>query len=1075
MKKTNERLNFPKIKIKDKKKNRVIKNTTMSESITSQNGDIQKKKKHILINLSLTTKNIYKEGLNNAIHEYLLKNNLNETLKIFQKELLAKKKNIELENFKIKMKNEFKKGNKIIFFNYWCKYIPLSLRIHDKKTIITEFFMNIYFSIFKIHPFLKKKNNFSQKFSLKNFHKVIKDFKKYLVLQGDELTKIDELLPYFALPYMKEPHFHPLFKNLFSEKWIFEMEEKLEDFLKGLYDVEKEPLLVKVYKGFVKSMRNVDFKENLKNFDNKDIFKNGKYMKNEKIFKNDKKFDEKCSEDKKFLKNEGYFGNNKKKNFVINKKTKNDKREIFEYMKKLEDDNKKLTSIIEEFHKKSKNSEKKYEEKKKNEKIISIQIQKKWAIFTQQIINLTKNLFQFAKKFKKGKEQYLKKIKNKIKNFENFLQINKTDLNNNISICENEISIEDFKIVLFKYLNQEFIFLDFKKIKNDLLKNENSEKKQIILENLKEIFLNSTEYTIRTYAILLLEEDFFDFEKNKEIFEDDNKNKFILNNDYSKDDSEFQNKSKKIVLKNKSEKSEIINQKEKKSEKNLFKILSKNKKTQITFYEILNKLSLDYLFRGSLIKNSKIILNLIKILKSEKTDSNYRRIILALLQKISLRRKAQNLMLENNVMEMIFYILEKEKKDLCDFSKEYFLTLLMNLSLNFKGKVIFEKDSKFYYVNLLLEILENCTHSQRYFINGIIYSILLNEKIRKLALEKEIDKILMKNYEKLDLKFKKQIDFIKERLYKENDFSEKNKIEEFGDLDNLYSIENLKIKKYKNKPFVKKYQISNKKILKNLKLITNSYFTLFFKNTDEIINFDVTVDCEQPLQRPSTPSYFLKLSNNLEGSFNKYNYTEELPIKMNNSHFARNNQNGNFDFDSEEKNNENFVHDSDNKNGDGNFDFNSDKKIEDGNFDFNSEKKNEEIFEFSSEKKNKENFIDSEKKKNNGELNSDNENKENEKIVDINNFENSENKEFFDSNFVLEKNDDDFEKSEKKNIDNEFFKKNCSKSNTDLKINDNDNNIENNSSFVKNEKKIEWKQGFISKPLIERTPPLDNK
>ena len=941
------------------------------------------------------------------------------------------------------MKNEFKKGNKIIFFTYWCKFIPLSLRIHDKKTITTEFFMNIYFSIYKIHPFINKKNNInknnknisnltkniSSKFSLKNFHKVIKDFKKYLILQGDELTKIEELLPYFALPYMKNPHCHPLFKNLFSEEWILEMEKRLEDFLGGLYDSEKESLLIKIYKSFLKGFKfknEFNLKNDLKeNFENKNNFDNKNDQKN--FVCNHFEFNQ---DDK----NERDIFGNKKKSFKIRKKNKNEKREIFSYMKKLEDDNKRLTSIIEEFHKKSKNSEKKYEEKKKNEKIISIQIQKKWAIFTQEIINLTKNLFLFANQFKKGKENYLKKIKNKIKNFENFLQINKTDLNNNISINENEISVEDFKIDLFKYLNQKFIYLDFKKIKIDLLKND-FDKKKIILDNLKEVFFNSSEYSIRTYSILLLEEDFFDFEKNKEIL----KHEKSITNSILKD-------SKKKTQENKQEKNL-----EKDDKNNLFKILSKNKKTQITFYEIINKLSLDYLFRGSLIKNTKIITNLIKILKSEKSDTKYRQIILALLQKISLRRKAQNLMLEKGVIELIFSILKKEKKNLSDYSKEYFLTLLMNLSLNKKGKNIFEKEKNFFFINLLLEILENCTHSQRHFINGIIYSVLLNEKIKKIALEKNIDKILMKNYYKLDLKFQKQIDFINERLFQKNvNYMKK---EEFGDLDNLYSIEKLEIKEITNLSFLKNYEIKNKKFLKNLKLITNSYFTLFFKNTHEVINFDVTVDFEQPLQRPSTPSYFLKLSNN----FNMENNNSKFSKNYNPSKFSNGLENNKSKFFEGSKFGDKLE----------NFD---DSKFED-NLDLNKYNYTEELpikeKNSNSEIKENENFFDSEKKneiENENLFDSGKKNEiENENLFDSG----KKNKEFFESDLILEKhNENNFEKSSKKN-DSGFFNKNCEKSNTDKK------NKEENESFLENEKSVEWKQGFISKPLIERTPLLD--
>jgi len=83
--------------------------------------------------------------------------------------------------------------------------VPLSLRIHDKNTIVTEFFVNVYFSLCKIHPHFRKSLNLSTEYTLNEYQEVIDDFKKYLTAQGDELTKIEELLPYFALPYLKDP------------------------------------------------------------------------------------------------------------------------------------------------------------------------------------------------------------------------------------------------------------------------------------------------------------------------------------------------------------------------------------------------------------------------------------------------------------------------------------------------------------------------------------------------------------------------------------------------------------------------------------------------------------------------------------------------------------------------------------------------------------------------------------------------------------------------------------------------------------------------------------------------------
>lgn len=45
------------------------------------------------------------------------------------------------------------------------------------------------------------------------------ELRKFLRKFGEEYSKIESLLPFFALPYLKEPHKHPLFSDIFSQEW----------------------------------------------------------------------------------------------------------------------------------------------------------------------------------------------------------------------------------------------------------------------------------------------------------------------------------------------------------------------------------------------------------------------------------------------------------------------------------------------------------------------------------------------------------------------------------------------------------------------------------------------------------------------------------------------------------------------------------------------------------------------------------------------------------------------------------------------------------------------------------------
>lgn len=56
---------------------------------------------------------------------------MNKTLESFQKELKTSKC-MKIDNYRAKIKKSFLDGKEELFFNMWSKYIPLSLRIHDK-------------------------------------------------------------------------------------------------------------------------------------------------------------------------------------------------------------------------------------------------------------------------------------------------------------------------------------------------------------------------------------------------------------------------------------------------------------------------------------------------------------------------------------------------------------------------------------------------------------------------------------------------------------------------------------------------------------------------------------------------------------------------------------------------------------------------------------------------------------------------------------------------------------------------------------------------------------------------------
>jgi LisH domain-containing protein ARMC9 len=100
----------------------------------------------------------------------------------------------------------------------------------------------------------------------------------------------------------------------------------------------------------------------------------------------------------------------------------------------------------------------------------------------------------------------------------------------------------------------------------------------------------------------------------------------------------------------------------------------------------VNALASDYSGRSYLLESDKLVLMFIQILKQEKGDSIVRRNSLGALQKLSLRKRPQLIMIEQDMIKWIINTLKHEKETLGEYSYEYATALFMNLSLRSLGK-----------------------------------------------------------------------------------------------------------------------------------------------------------------------------------------------------------------------------------------------------------------------------------------------------------------------------------------------------------------------------------------------------
>ena len=95
------------------------------------------------------------------------------------------------------------------------------MRTQEQVCRKLEFYANVYFAIYPIHPQSKVRPTGEQ------YAKEQEKFKHYLDTQGADLSKTSEFLPFYALPYIQNPAEHPSFQYLFSEQWTGELRSRL--------------------------------------------------------------------------------------------------------------------------------------------------------------------------------------------------------------------------------------------------------------------------------------------------------------------------------------------------------------------------------------------------------------------------------------------------------------------------------------------------------------------------------------------------------------------------------------------------------------------------------------------------------------------------------------------------------------------------------------------------------------------------------------------------------------------------------------------------------------------------------
>ena len=139
-----------------------------------------------------------------------------------------------------------KEGDRTSFFALWDTHFNESIRSSDPVYQKIEFSMSIYFANFPIHEFVPSEasKNYTLAYTMDQF-------KSFLETRGASLCKSTQFLCYYALPYVPDPRTHASFLDLFTERWIKDLEERLALFLSRSLNGKGTPRLVQMLHGLV--------------------------------------------------------------------------------------------------------------------------------------------------------------------------------------------------------------------------------------------------------------------------------------------------------------------------------------------------------------------------------------------------------------------------------------------------------------------------------------------------------------------------------------------------------------------------------------------------------------------------------------------------------------------------------------------------------------------------------------------------------------------------------------------------------------------------------------------------------
>ena len=412
-----------------------------------------------------------------------------------------------------------------------------------------------------------------------------------------------------------------------------------------------------------------------------------------------------------------------------------------------------------------------FKEKDENNKKIFLDSQKNWCSLALDIISCSFDLMEICNKLTNNQKiENIEEINNKLIKYQNFLVSNlndldkkklstiiqldskinqreikpkpiqeaKPDTNNNISISMNSVN----NIITNSSLN------------NTMKKKSNtSTSKELKKNNINKNEMKNSLINMKKLNLIINSKHHIYNEKISHLFKE------IREKIYSKDNNIRMITLYQIFF------YDLLGTL---SNNSIFKQLLSNKNINLELMKLVNSLANYTIGKNYLLSNNSIIDDIFKCMISDNTDSPLRQNCLGALQKFSLRNETQNKLIELNIIHYLTDIYMFQADTLSEYSIEYGLALLMNLSLRKEGKEKYEAIGE-KIINILIKFLKYENIQILTCVNGILFSLIKKKKIKILAKEMGIVDCLNELKRLKNEQINKQIKYIQDELSKDSE------------------------------------------------------------------------------------------------------------------------------------------------------------------------------------------------------------------------------------------------------------------------------------------------------------------